>query len=275
MSYWNYAALRGGSIGDAFEEFRGMPAVHITMGDLQGGWQVSDQALQYSLNFFGLPPSPEKANLAGAWLEQNITPELSAVIEDITSRYNIADMRHLAEVLWYVYIYDTFLANGSTQAAWTLLQQVSGSPLEKRIFDYVRRKVHLGTSRPQKMTKSQREARTQAFYNAVTQRRNFLRQPGTLWVGSNPYIGQGHRTASTYRGLHVGRWSEAMKNAARASRANLYGAFMTRKPPKPKKKRVPLGAMAPPVAVAPAAPMAAAAPAVLPVARPPDTDLLL
>lgn len=117
------------------------------------------------------------------------------------SRFKIPD-KTLDTALAVAFGYDSLLAQGEPALAKKLKATYCSDPAQKTIFNYVRRKMHAGLTRPQKMNKVQRLALRQA---ALTRRRDAqekLQRKDFPWFGSNPYTGEGSRLAGNYKGLY-------------------------------------------------------------------------
>lgn len=177
MSYYNRAALLGGmSMGDALAQ----------LGGTEGGWAVPDEMRIESFTqdpnrWDGLPRAMDQFNAV--------------------SRFVIPD-GVLKPVLAAVYGYDSYLAQGEPALARDLKRGwIDGNEAKKTVWNYVRRKMHAGLTKPERMTKIQREdlrAKAAARRKAI---QNQLNDPNFAWFGSNPYTGQRSKVTGNYRGL--------------------------------------------------------------------------
>ena len=176
MSYYNRAALMGGmSMADALAQ----------LGGTEGGWRLPSKTV-----IEGFMNDPAK------WdgLRQ-ATTQFNAV-----SRFVIPP-KELERALAAAFGYDSLLAQGEPGLARSLKQQYCDNPAHKTVFNYVRRKMHAGTSKPQRMTKAQRDALRTAALERRLAAQERLGAPDFGWFGSNQYSGVGSRLTGNYKGL--------------------------------------------------------------------------
>lgn len=147
------------------------------------------------------------------------TAAVNALVADILSKYDV-DEGMLRNMIQQVRNYDTFLMNGNNVAAYDMKKSLS--PAEKKVFGYLRRRAHTWGSKPQRLTKAERDAlkakRTQARETTLYNLRHLAD-----WTGSDPYSGTLSRTMGSYK------FANSLAGIPRSKRYQAYPGIMTRR----------------------------------------------
>lgn len=206
MAYYDTASLYGGmGIGDAF-------------ASLSGGWAAPDDLDPYQT----ATVDNGGEYVTGLYASN---PGLETFVNTIEYKFPNSG-NTVNTFIPRIYAYDTLLMQGKAADAAALKRLFVGDDAAKRkVWSYLRRKIHLGGSRPLRLTRAQRKERSDRFAAKVASNRTYLGLPTTAWFGSNPY-GDDGKLPGRYTGLTVHQLS-AEEKAARTPYAARYGSYLT------------------------------------------------
>ena len=178
-AYYNSAALSGGmSVADAFNAFN-------------GGWEMVESG-----NWNGFPVyAPDQAEAA----------RVQQVLNEIGKKYTIHPSRleALNNLVRIIFSYDSYLMHGRPEDAHNLKEQYIAAmdqpDVVKKLWTYIRGKMHKGFSTHPKITKTMRAQRKADVNRLRAEARALLKQ--SPWVGSSPYVGDGLKILPVYRYL--------------------------------------------------------------------------
>lgn len=216
---YNTAALSGG----------------VTMEDVAAN---ADQLDFEPMEDIAVPAEPVEES--GGWdLSLGFDPNadgLAALMAEIAGKYNL-NPDVVERYAGNIYRYDTALANNDAQTAYNLkANTILTSPIRRKFWNYLRNRIHMGDSRPPKMTKAARRQRAQAAALARTNRQQALARVNFPWYGSNPYNQQGKRSGN-YRGLAY--WRPRNRTPAAQVYANLPVPAVRMAVPPPQRPAIP------------------------------------
>lgn len=182
MEYYNSAALAGGS--SFLDNLDG-----ATM-ELTGGWAV--------------PQSYTNLNWPILYGNVMSMPGVQAMRAEIMKRYGIADGTAKADTLGkaivMAFAMDTAMMTGDSERAKMLTDALKARPAFKKIYNYVRRKAHLGGTTKPKMSKADKQRMIARMRLGRLNRREALSKHD--WYGSDPYLPGTSTRAGTYRYLY-------------------------------------------------------------------------
>lgn len=178
-AYYNSAALSGGmSVADAFNAFN-------------GGWEIVESG-----NWNGYPVyAPDQTEAA----------RIQNILNEIGKKYTIDPNRRdaLNNLVRIIFTYDSYLMNGRPEDAHNLkTAYISGMDqpeVVKKLWTYIRSRMHKGFSTHPKITKLMRENRKFQVNKLRADARALLKR--SPWVGSAPYVGDGLKILPAYRYL--------------------------------------------------------------------------
>lgn len=163
---------------------------------LAGGWDVS-----------GIPTSFGEAD-APKWLTlgENALrsyPKIDREMQDhLRKQFPTLVDKDYGRLRALAFAYDTALATGNTELrndVNDVLAWADDAKASRKAFNYIRRRVHRGTTRKTRRTRAQRISSLMQSISNRNAKRAFLTSPGTSWVGSDPIIGRSRSGA--YSGL--------------------------------------------------------------------------
>lgn len=262
MSYYNYAALKGGkgllagkkkTIGDALKE-------------VCGGWN-------FDLTQMGDAGTVERARFGKAIVDES--PGFQRWVIHICRKYQLNPDK-VYRMIAAIAAYDQVLKTGAPEEQLAYARGLKNqTDAYQRVFKYMRNKIHAGGTRPH-LTRAQRLTRLQN--NAATRARIRDIMNNTPYWGTSPYDEANGRKTGLFRGMYLGiratprtgAWRRAMGMPEIVHLGE--GDDITFPIPEIRRRRrravaavVPVAA---PVAEVPAV-VPVAAPAVVPVAAPP------
>lgn len=139
-----------------------------------------------------------------AWLNNPTSwPGLPRALQQFNavSRFVIPEPT-LSEFMTRIYLYDSALALGNMATAKDIKTRTVGKdPASRTIWNYIRRKMHAGLSKPQKFSKVDRLAMRNAAEASRKAAQDYLQLDTTDWFGSAPYLGERSKVRPTYKGL--------------------------------------------------------------------------
>lgn len=205
MAYYDTASLYGGmGIGDAF-------------ASLSGGWAAPSDLEPYKT----ASAAKGAELLSGMYANE---PGLETFISGLEYRFP-GSGNTVNTFLPRIYAYDTMLMQGKAADAAALKRLFVGDDAAKRkVWSYLRKKVHQGTSKPPRLTRAQRKARSAAFDIRVGNNRLYLRDAEHPWFGSNPYGNDG-KLPGRYTGLTAHKLSKE-ERALRTPYGQIYGDLL-------------------------------------------------
>lgn len=139
-----------------------------------------------------------------AWLNNPTSwPGLPRALQQFNavSRFVIPEPT-LSDFMTKIYLYDCALAMGNMATAKDIKTRTVGtSQANRTIWNYIRKKMHTGLSKPQKFSKVDRLAMRSAAEASRKRLQDYLRAEDTEWFGSAPYTREGYKVRPTYKGL--------------------------------------------------------------------------
>lgn len=178
---------------------------------LRGGWDTS------LTNYRDLP---------------NGTLIRDSVVDSLSTRYDV-DPGVIENFVNVIFNYDNLLATAHPGRAAALKKQFIGDSVAKqKLFNMIRRKIHIGDTGGQRLrlTRAERLERRQAAAQARDANLAYLRNPMNSWWGSSGYVPGTTRTAGRYSGLSAYKLDPAQRAARRNYMRNLYGEWLPSKP---------------------------------------------
>lgn len=169
---------------------------------LNGGMSMSDAAAILS---------GESVDVSGGWAQDAAFPleDVRELGQYVVDKYGLNPQMVLS-MLNSIYNYDTALIYDDSTNAYDLKQRALNrfnNPVAreaaKKLWNYLRQKVHQGTTKPARLSGAQRAARRAQAQASRNTRYNVLRPAGYKWYGSNPYVMENGRSrrAGAYKGL--------------------------------------------------------------------------
>lgn len=188
MSYYNYAALKGGkgllagkkkTIGDALKE-------------VCGGWN-------FDLTQMGDAGTVERARFGKAIVDES--PGFQRWVIHICRKYQLNPDK-VYRMIASIAAYDQVLKTGAPEVQLAYARGLKNqTDAYQRVFKYMRNKIHAGGTRPH-LTRAQRLTRLQN--NAATRTRIRDIMNNTPYWGTSPYDEATGRKTGLFRGMYVG-----------------------------------------------------------------------
>ena len=186
MSFYDYAALAGGS---SFAN-----TLSAAASELYGGWEPgvmnppADNT--YNAEYWATTAFPLAARQPGIQAFYEALKKSEGVVDD-TGEDNA-----LKAAIGIAFVMDSAMMTGSKALMTVASGYLKGNPDFKKLYNYIRRKIHAGSSKRTKLARGVGlRMRATSAANAAARRAYLANSP---WYGSDPWVGRDRAGAYKY-----------------------------------------------------------------------------